>query len=93
MSNTDQSQNKQSTRSSDFRYIPCDSMNLAISSNGIKLLLGVEELDGTSLELMGVHLSHHTAMFLKEALEQSLDHYQKQTGIKLSTETQSIEGK
>ena len=78
-----QSPKKQSHRSPDFRYIPCDSVNLALGNNGIKLILGVEELDGTSLDLVGIHLTHRTAMFLKAALEQSLQHYEKETGIKL----------
>lgn len=83
MNDTKQSQTKQSPRSPDFRYIPCDSINLAIGNNGVKLILGVEELDGTSLDLVGIHLTHRTAMFLKEALEQSLQHYEKETGTKL----------
>lgn len=83
MSDTSQKHMKPSSRSSDFRYIPCDALNLAISDNGIKLILGVEELDGTTLELAGVHFTHRTAMLLRSALNQALDHYEKATGIKL----------
>lgn len=70
-------------RSDDFRYIPCDAVNIAVGIDGIKMMLGVEELDGSVLDLTGVHLSHKTAMFLKAALTQGLDLYQTETGIKL----------
>jgi hypothetical protein len=81
--NTKLLEQKKSLRSPDFRYIPCDSINLAVSDNGIKLILGVEEVDGTSLELVGAHLTHKTAMLLKAALNQGLNHYQKETGTEL----------
>ena len=83
MNNTEQDPKKEITRSPDFKYIPCDSINLAISDNGIKLLLGVEELDGSIHEMIGVHMTHRTAMFLKSALVRGLDHYQEKTGITL----------
>lgn len=82
MTDTKLPQEKQPLRSPDFKYIPCDAVNLAISDNGVKLLLGVDELDGTTLELVGVHLTHSTAMFLKAALAEGLDHYQSETGTK-----------
>lgn len=83
MVDTKQPQNAQSTRSPDFKYIPCEAIRLGIGDNGVKLVLGVDELDGTTFELVGVHLSHRTAMFLKTALTHGLENYQKETGIKL----------
>lgn len=76
-------QEKPRLRSPDFRYIPCDAINMAISDNGVKLILGVEEIEGAHLELIGVHLSHKTAMFLKAALTRGLEHYQKEMGVNL----------
>lgn len=83
MSNSEQAPKKESRRSSDFRYIPCDAINLAVSDNGIKLILGVEELDGSTQELIGIHMTHKTAMLLKAALSQGLNHYQETTGVAL----------
>lgn len=74
---------KETRRSGDFRYVPCDAINLAVSDNGIKLIFGVEELDRSTLELVGVHMTHKTAMLLKAALTQGLDHYQETTGVTL----------
>lgn len=72
-----------SLRSSDFRYIPCDAINLGLSDNGVKLLLGVEEMDGTVLDFVGVHMTHRTAAILKMAISQAFDHYEEQTGEKI----------
>lgn len=83
MSNSEQTPTKKSLRSRDFKYIPCDAINLAVSDNGIKLTLGVEELDGSTYEMVGIHMTHKTAMLLKAALTQGLDHYQTSSGIKL----------
>lgn len=73
----------QSRRSPDFKYIPCDVINLAISDDGIKLIMGVNEAEGPSTDLVGVHMSLKTAMALKSMLERGLDHYQKETGNRL----------
>lgn len=83
MSNSEQTPTKKSLRSRDFKYIPCDAINLAVSDNGIKLTLGVEELDGSTYEMVGIHMTHKTAMLLKAALTQGLDHYQTSFGVKL----------
>ncbi|MCC4241974.1 hypothetical protein [Thalassospira povalilytica] len=73
---------KPSQRSSDFRYIPCDTISLAINNSGIKLILGVEEVDASVTELMGAHMTHKTAMILKSALAKGLEEYQQESGIK-----------
>ncbi|WP_171102858.1 hypothetical protein [Ruegeria sp. HKCCD7255] len=83
MSDLKQVESKRVSRSPDFRYIPCDAINLAMSDNGLKLVLGVEETDNSTLELVGVHLTHKTAMFLKTALSKALEHHEQQTGQKL----------
>jgi len=83
MNDTKQSQAKVVKRSGDFRYIPCDAINIALSDNGLKVILGVEEIDNTTLELVGIHLTHRTAQFLKSALAKTLEHYEQQTGQKL----------
>jgi hypothetical protein len=72
---------KRRLRSHDFRYIPCDAISLALSDNGVKLILGIDEVDGTALDLVGVHVSHKTAWALKVALSQALEHHQKETGV------------
>lgn len=81
MNNSEQSPQKKFLRSSEFRYIPCDSISIAVSDNGVKIMLGVEEIDGNTQELVGVHMTHKTAMFLKAALSQGLSHLQQTTGI------------
>ena len=83
MSDTKQTQKKPVLRSNDFRYLPCDAINLAVSDNGIKLILGVEELDGSTLDMIGVHMTHKTAMLLKAVLAQGLEHYQSHSGTVL----------
>lgn len=84
MADTQQNQpEKKIARSPDFKYLPCDTINMALGDNGVKLILGVDEVDGSTLELVGVHLTHRTANFLRAVLEQGLDHYQKETGKSL----------
>ncbi|WP_065333234.1 hypothetical protein [Tritonibacter mobilis] len=80
MTDTKQSQTPQSQRSPDFKYIPCDTINLSVSEDGIKLILGVDEVKGPATELVGVHMSLKTAMALKSILSKGLDHYQEETG-------------
>jgi hypothetical protein len=83
MTDTKQAEQSLSMRSPDFKYIPCDAVSLAISDDGLKLILGVNEADGTSTDLVGVHMSHKTAMALKAMLSKGLDHFQQETGTKL----------
>ena len=83
MADTKQAPQLPSTRSPDFRYIPCDVFGLAVSEDGMKLTLGVNEADGGSTDLVGVHMSHKTAMALKTILANGLEHLQKETGVKL----------
>ena len=80
MTDTKHPQPPQSQRSSDFKYIPCDAINIAISDDGIKLILGVNEADAPSTDLVGVHMSHKTAMALKSIIARGLEHFQKETG-------------
>lgn len=80
MTDTNQTQPPQSLRSPDFKYIPCDAINLAISDDGIKLILGVNEADGSATDLVGVHMSLKTAMALQSLLARGLEHFQKETG-------------
>lgn len=83
MPDTNQNQSPQSQRSPDFKYIPCDAINLAISDDGIKLILGVNEADGVTTDLVGVHMSHKTAMALKTVLANGLEYFQKETNTVL----------
>lgn len=83
MNDTKQTEPLQSIRSPDFKYIPCDAINLAISDDGIKLIMGVNETEGPSTDLVGVHMSLKTAMSLKSVLEKGLNHYQRETGNKI----------
>lgn len=83
MTDTKQTEQLPSMRSPDFKYIPCDAVNLAISEDGIKLILGVSEADGSSTDLVGVHMSHKTAMALKTVLSKGLNHFQQETGTEL----------
>lgn len=84
MSDSD-SQDKEvkSIRSPDFRYIPCDSINLALSHDGVKIVLGVNEMDGSTLELSGVHMTHRTAQILRNMLARALDQYQTDMGVEI----------
>ncbi|MDR7127081.1 hypothetical protein [Pseudotabrizicola sp. 4114] len=86
-----QSNARKSERTHDFKYLPCDSINLALSDNGIKIILGVEELDSTTLELVGIHMTHKTAALLVAAIMQSFDHYKDATGIEIPIPTVSGE--
>jgi hypothetical protein len=81
MTNTEQQKDKQSQRSADFRYIPCDAINMGVSNNGVKLLVGVDEMDGVTLELVGIHMTLRTAAILERALKQGLDLVEKETGV------------
>ncbi|CUH70075.1 hypothetical protein TL5118_04050 [Thalassovita autumnalis] len=71
-------------RSPEFRYIPCDAINLAISDNGVKLLMGVSEIDGTTTEIVGAHMSLSTAAQLSRALTTALSNYEDQSGNKIT---------
>ena len=82
MNESKQMEPKRVSRSVDFRYIPCDAINLAMSDDGLKLILGVNEADHSTLELVGIHLTHKTAMFLKAALSSAFEHHGQQTGQK-----------
>lgn len=69
------------TRSGDFRYIPCDYVNTAVSQDGIKLILGVEEVGGGATELVGVHMSLKTTNGLKAILQRVVEHAEKELGV------------
>lgn len=86
MANTEQPKTKPSRRSADFRYIPCDAINMGVSNNGFKLLLGVDEMDGTTLELVGIHMTLKTGAILQKAIRQALEHMEKETGEKVLTD-------
>ena len=80
MTDTHPTQPHQSLRSPDFKYIPCDAISLAISDEGIKLILGVSEADGSATDLVGVHMSLKTAQALQSTLARGLEQFQKETG-------------
>lgn len=80
----DQQTLPKSTRAADFKYYPAESFNLAFSDNGAKLVVGVTELDGSIMELAGFHMSHQTAVQLRDILNQAFEHFEKATGRPLS---------
>ncbi len=71
-------------RSTDFRYLPCDSFNLAISDGGVRLILGVNQLDGSVYELAGVHMTNTTAAALTSMLQAALIDFEAQSGNKIT---------
>jgi len=83
MPESEKKDRKPSQRSPDFRYYPCDSFNIAINDHSVKLHLGVEEVDGTVLDFVAVHMTHKTAAVLKVLLEKAFTHYEGQTGVKI----------
>ncbi len=79
-----QTEEQKNLRSADFRYIPCDAINLGFGDNGVKLILGIEELDGSRIELVGIQMTHKTAAILASALNQVFEKYKEQTGIDIT---------
>ena len=73
---------KQTVRANDFRYIPCDYANLALREDGIKLILGIEEVNGVVTELVGVQMTLETALGLAEMLRSALEHAKDEFDIR-----------
>ena len=69
-----------SKRSAEFRFLPADSISLTLNDNAVKLIMGLEEQEGEMTELVGVHMTHRTALLLRNVLSDALDHYQASTG-------------
>ena len=65
------------TRSSEFRYIPCDSINIGFNLAGAKFIFGVNEVDGSVFELMGVHMSIEDATAFRDLLIEGISHVEK----------------
>lgn len=63
-----------SSKSSDFRYIPTDAIRIGVSDHGVKLIFAIDEDEGNILELIGVSMSIHTAKMLRDALIEGINH-------------------
>lgn len=72
-----------SIKSPDFRYIPCESIKLALGHDAVKIVLGVNEMDGSTLELAGVHMTHKTAKILRNMITRAIDRYENDTGVEI----------
>lgn len=65
-----------SVKANEFRHIPADGIKVSVTDHGVKLIFAIEE-DGGFLELVGVHLSHHSAALLRNSLIEGIASFEK----------------
>jgi hypothetical protein len=73
---------KQTVRANDFRYIPADYFNAALSEDGVKLVVGVEEVSGEATELVAMQLTLKSAYGLMMLLTDAMKHAEEEFGFK-----------
>ncbi|MEQ5828068.1 hypothetical protein J3456_11940 [Sulfitobacter sp. NFXS29] len=78
------------TRSKEFRYLPADSLNMGFSDNWVKIVFGIDEMDGSTLDLVGIQMTHKTAFLLKNALIKAFENHEEQTGEKFELPESAI---
>jgi len=78
---------KVTVRANDFRYIPCDYASIALREDGIKLILGVEEVNGSATELVAAQMTLETAHGLIEVLIDAMGHAAKEFDVKFEGST------
>ncbi|MBC7141082.1 MAG: hypothetical protein H5U18_02805 [Rhodobacteraceae bacterium] len=83
MSSETERQTMKATRASDFKFFPSDAISLGINDNGVKLYFGIEEADKEVTELVGVHMTHRTAVLLRNAIDTAISHFEEATGTKI----------
>lgn len=71
-------------RASDFRYFASDAIGFQFSDDIIKIVLGLEDINGTVLEQSGVMLSHASGKLLLIMLQESISRYEKRSGRTVS---------
>ena len=71
---------KKPTRTPDYRFIPCDSIGHTLKDNSGKRIVGLEDLDGSVLEQVGVMMTHQTAKLLWFILNEAIPRYEKVSG-------------
>jgi hypothetical protein len=72
---------KVTVRASEFRYIPADYVNIAMGEDGIKMILGVEEVNGEATELTGIQMSLKTAYGIMVVLRDAMEHAENEFGV------------
>lgn len=84
MKSEEAKQGPKSARASDFRYLPADTISVSVSDNAVKIIFGIEEAKGDVVELVGVHMTHRTAVLLRNAISQAIGRLETTTGIKIN---------
>jgi len=73
-------QAKPTVRGDDFRYFPADAMGFQFNDDVIKLIFGVDDLNGTIFEQFGVMFSHATGKLLMIMLQESIKRFEQRSG-------------
>ena len=64
-------------RSNDFRFFPSDVIGVTFNDNGVKLVFGIEEMDGSVTEQAGVFTPLAAAKLLSIILNSAISRYEQ----------------
>lgn len=73
-------QSRPVVRAQDFRYVASDAIGFQFNDDVIKLVFGVEDINGSVLEQYGVMLSHAAGKLLLVMLAESIKRYEQRSG-------------
>lgn len=71
---------KVNRRAPDFRYVAVDTVGVSIGENSVKIVCSIEDLDGESLEQIGLVISPSVAKVLGVIINRGLLHQEEVTG-------------
>ena len=84
-------QQKIVVRANDFRYIATDAIGFQFNDDIIKIVLGLEDVNGSVLEQSGVMLTHSAGKLLLIMLQESLNRYEQRSGREVALNPAKVE--
>lgn len=72
------------TRARDFRFVASDVFGLSLSENGVKIIFGIEDMDGVTLEQSGVMLTLKSAKTLAGIINAGIVKFEQDTNTTIS---------
>ena len=82
---------KKIVRANDFRYVASDAIGFQFNDDIIKIVLGMEDINGTILEQSGIMLSHSAGKLLLIMLQESLRRYEQRSGREVPLNPAKVE--
>lgn len=72
-----------SRRSDDFRFIAADAFGLGVTDKGVKLILGIEDVDNSILEQLCIVMNLSSFKMLSFLLDLAVTSHETKTGQKI----------